>query len=122
MVASSDGGRCIIILFRPDFQLGNPHTDAVEPGLPVWSIPDFSAIGLKEAVIYSLSIAVVIMAETLLGENSFAQKNGYRVNANQELVAFSMGNLAAALTGCCPINGSVSRTAISEQYQGKKHS
>lgn len=59
------------------------------------------------------------MAETLLGENSFAQKNGYRVNANQELVAFSMGNLAAALTGCCPINGSVSRTAISEQYQGK---
>ena len=33
------------------------------------------------------------MAETLLGENSFAQKNGYRVNANQELVAFSMGNL-----------------------------
>lgn len=30
-----------------------------------------------------------------------------------------MGNLAAALTGCCPINGSVSRTAISEQYQGK---
>ena len=93
--------------------------DAVEPGLPVWSIPDFSAIGLKEVVIYSLSIAVVIMAETLLGENSFAQKNGYRVNANQELVAFSMGNLAAALTGCCPINGSVSRTAISEQYQGK---
>ena len=87
--------------------------------MPVWSIPDFSAIGLKEAVIYSLSIAVVIMAETLLGENSFAQKNGYRVNANQELVAFSMGNLAAALTGCCPINGSVSRTAISEQYQGK---
>ena len=25
----------------------------------------------------------------------------------------------AALTGCCPINGSVSRTAMGEQYQGK---
>ena len=27
--------------------------------------------------------------------------------------------MAAAFTGCCPINGSVSRTAMSEQYEGK---
>ncbi len=24
--SSSDGSRCIIILFRPDFQMGNPYT------------------------------------------------------------------------------------------------
>ena len=78
----------LLSYFVPISNWGIRTLDAVEPGLPVWSIPDFSAIGLKEAVIYSLSIAVVIMAETLLGENSFAQKNGYRVNANQELVAF----------------------------------
>lgn len=35
------------------------------------------------------------------------------------LLAFSIGNMAAAFTGCCPINGSVSRTAMSEQYEGK---
>ncbi len=93
--------------------------DAVEPGLPVWRLPDFTAIGLKAALTYSLSIAVVIMAETLLAENSFAQKNGYKIDDNQELVAFAAGNLVAALTGCCPINGSVSRTVMSEQYQGK---
>lgn len=34
-------------------------------------------------------------------------------------MAFSIGNMAAAFTGCCPINGSVSRTAMSEQYEGK---
>ncbi len=33
--------------------------------------------------------------------------------------AFSMGNFVAALTGCCPMNGSVSRTAMGEQYQAK---
>ena len=60
-----------------------------------------------------------IMAETLLAENNFAQKNGYRINDDQELLAFAAGNLVAALTGCCPINGSVSRTAMGEQYQGK---
>ena len=74
---------------------------------------------VREAVTISLSVAVVIMAETLLAENNFAQKNGYRINDNQEILAFAMGNLAAALTGCCPINGSVSRTAMGEQYQAK---
>lgn len=93
--------------------------DAVEPGLPVWSLPDFTAVPVREAVTISLSVAVVILAETLLAENNFAQKNGYRINDNQEILAFAMGNLAAALTGCCPINGSVSRTAMGEQYQAK---
>ena len=93
--------------------------DVVEPGLPVWRLPDFTAVPVREAVTISLSVAVVIMAETLLAENNFAQKNGYRVNDNQEILAFAMGNLAAALTGCCPINGSVSRTAMGEQYQAK---
>ena len=93
--------------------------DAVEQGLPVWRLPDFTAVSVREAVTISLSVAVVIMAETLLAENNFAQKNGYRINDNQEILAFAMGNLAAALTGCCPINGSVSRTAMGEQYQAK---
>ena len=92
---------------------------AVEPGLPKWSLPDVSAVPLKEAVTISLSVAVVIMAETLLAENSFAQKNRYQINDNQEIMAFSLGNFAAAFTGCCPINGSVSRTAMGEQYQAK---
>ena len=53
--------------------------DAMEPGLPVWSLPDFTAVPVREAVTISLSVAVVIMAETLLAENNFAQKNGYQM-------------------------------------------
>lgn len=92
---------------------------AVEPGLMPFALPDISVIPVREAVMISLSVAIVIMAETLLAENSFAQKNGYRINDNQEIFAFAMGNLIAALTGCCPINGSVSRTAMGEQYQAR---
>ncbi len=92
---------------------------SVEPGLPAWRFPDLTLIPMKEAITVSLSVAVVIMAETLLAENNFAQKNGYQIDDNQEILAFSMGNLLAALTGCCPINGSVSRTAMGEQYQAK---
>ncbi len=92
---------------------------AVDPGLMPFALPDISVIPVREAVTISLSVAIVIMAETLLAENSFAQKNGYRINDNQEIFAFAMGNLIAALTGCCPINGSVSRTAMGEQYQAR---
>ena len=100
-------------------ELGIQTLSKVETGLPQWQIPDFSAVSIREAVTVSLSVAVVIMAETLLAENNFAQKNGYRIDDNQEIFAFSVGNFLAAFTGCCPINGSVSRTAMGEQYQGK---
>lgn len=105
--------------FLPVESWGGKTLDTVEIGLPKWSIPDLSLVPMNEVITISLSVAVVIMAETLLAENNFAQKNGYRIDDNQEILAFSMGNLAAALTGCCPINGSVSRTAMGEQYQGK---
>ena len=103
----------------PMKEWGIKTLDAVSPGLPRWSFPDLTLVPMDEVVTISLSVAVVIMAETLLAENNFAQKNGYRINDNQELLAFAVGNLVAALTGCCPINGSVSRTAMGEQYQGK---
>lgn len=103
--------------FLPLKKWGVVTLSAVDPGLMPFALPDLSVIPVREAVTISLSVAIVIMAETLLAENSFAQKNGYRINDNQEIFAFAMGNLIAALTGCCPINGSVSRTAMGEQYQ-----
>ena len=109
----------VMTKFFPVEQWGVKTLDAVETGMPRWSVPSFTAVSLKEAVTISLPVAVVIMAETLLAENNFANKNGYRLDDNQEILAFSMGNFLAAFTGCCPINGSVSRTAMGEQYQAK---
>ena len=109
----------IMTKFMPLQQWGVKTLDSVAPGLPSWKVPDFGAYTMTDLVMISLSVAVVIIAETLLAENSFAQKNGYRINDNQEILAFALGNFVAAFTGCCPINGSVSRTAMGEQYQGK---
>lgn len=111
-------GACMTKLL-PLKKWGVVTLSAVDPGLMPFALPDLSVIPVREAVTISLSVAIVIMAETLLAENSFAQKNGYRINDNQEIFAFAMGNLIAALTGCCPINGSVSRTAMGEQYQAR---
>ena len=113
------GVGAVMTYFLTIREYGIKTLDKVNTGLPQWTLPDFSVLPLRDVIIVSLSVSVVILAETLLAENNFAQKNGYRINDNQEILAFSMGNLAAAFTGCCPINGSVSRTAMGEQYQGK---
>lgn len=92
---------------------------AVEGGLPKLVLPGFELVSFTEALGISMPVAIVIMAETLLAENSYALKNGYKLDDNREILAFGLGNLGAAFTGCCPINGSVSRTAMGEQYGGK---
>lgn len=91
----------------------------VSTGLPSFIVPQVDGRMLPDILTVSLSVAVVIMAETLLAENNFAQKNRYKIDDNQELLAFGAANLAAAFTGCCPINGSVSRTTMNEQYGGR---
>lgn len=73
---------------------------AVEPGLPGFFVPQFHRVDLTHAAGRGLMVAVVVMAETLLAENSFAVKNGYKLNIRQEILACAAGNLAAAALGC----------------------
>lgn len=106
-------------LFHFAERFGIATLPAVEGGLGHITMPDFSLISPIKAMGLSLTIAVVIMAETLLAENSFAMRNGYRIHENNEIAAFACGNIVACLIGCCPVNGSVSRTAMNEQFKGK---
>lgn len=100
-------------------QYGVVLLQAVQPGLPRLIFPDFTGINLTQTVGRALMVAVVIMAETLLSENNFASKNGYELDDRQEILACAAGNLAAGAVGCCPVNGSISRTSMNEQYGGK---
>lgn len=106
------------LLFRVDEQ-GVILLDAVESGLPKIHMFQFAGIDWTQAAGRSLMIAAVIMSETLLSENNFALKNGYKIDENKEILACVAGNLASACVGCCPVNGSISRTSMNEQYEGK---
>lgn len=92
---------------------------SVEPGLPTPFIPSFSGVDMGSVLMTSLTVAVVVMAETLLSENNFAFKNHYKIIENREILACAAGNIAAGFTGCCPVNGSISRTSMNDQFGGK---
>lgn len=106
------------LLFHVD-ERGVVLLDAVESGLPKIHMFQFAGIDWTQVAGRSLMIAAVIMSETLLSENNFALKNGYKIDENKEILACAAGNLASACVGCCPVNGSISRTSMNEQYEGK---
>lgn len=91
----------------------------VEPGLPRLVMPVLAEVDISQVAGRSLIVAVVVMAETLLSENNFAFRNGYKIEDNREVLACAAGNIAAAFVGCCPVNGSISRTSMNDQYGGR---
>lgn len=111
-------GVMLTVVFHID-EYGVTLLNHVETGLPGIFIPDFSQMKFSVVAGRGLMVAVVIMAETLLAENNFAGKNGYRLDDRQEILACAAGNLASAAVGCCPVNGSISRTSMNEQYGGR---
>lgn len=108
-------GALSAVIFHVD-KYGVTLLSAVNNGLPKFVLPDFGIIGFKRGLILSLPIAIVILAESLLSETNFAMKNNYKINENREILAYSLANLVSGLTGCCPANGSASRTSICNQY------
>ena len=99
-------------------QYGVKLLPAVESGLPKLIMPEFSLIFThsEEITVLSFTIALVIMAQTLLATSNYALKYNYKINNNREVLAYAAGNAAGALVGCCPVNGSVSRSGIADQY------
>lgn len=100
-------------------KLGVATLPAVQGGLGAIAIPSFSSLSVIKGMGLSLTVAVIIMAETVLAENNFATKNNYKIDDNNEVLTFSICNFASAFIGCCPTNGSLSRTSMNEQFGGK---
>ncbi|MCR5724405.1 MAG: SulP family inorganic anion transporter [Treponema sp.] len=103
--------------------LGIQTLPAVGRGLPPFSLPDVSFLFqrgpetmLPEIVLPAATIALVILSETLLAESNIGSKYDDAIDTRREVLSYAFGNLAAAVSGSCPVNGSVSRTGIADQY------
>lgn len=99
-------------------QYGVKLLPEVAGGLPKLMLPDVSLFmeHTTDLLMQSLSIAAVIMAQTLLATGNYAMKYGDEVDNNAELLAYAGMNFAGCLVGCCPINGSVSRSGIADAF------
>ena len=76
---------------------GVARLENIERGLPAWRFPDFTALDVSDVMSTSLTIAIVIMAETLLASNRLAGRNGYKLDNNHEILVYGLGILLPAL-------------------------
>ena len=92
---------------------------AATGGLPLPKLLSIDLSILPELGFSALTIALVIMSETLLASRSNAISDGYDLDTSREVLAYSLANFTSAFFGSCPINASVSRTTIVRQFGGR---
>ncbi len=101
-------------LFRLDAR-GVAVIGAIPAGLPSLSLP--GAVPLEEGkrlLAAAVGIAVVGYSDNVLTARAFAARNGYRIDADRELLALGVVNVGAGLAQGFPVSSSGSRTALGD--------
>jgi sulfate permease, SulP family len=91
----------------------------IPPGLPSFDWPAVGIGKIPALLPAAAGVFAVGYADAILTARSFAGRNGQHVDANQELLALGMANLAAGLTQGFPVGASGSRTAVNDQIGGR---
>ncbi len=89
------------------------RTVAALPGaLPDLSKPLFDLGTLQSLLVPSLVMTLLAVAEALSIANAIAKKRNQRVDANQELIAQGLANVAGSFTSAYPASGSFNRSGV----------
>ena len=87
----------------------------IPQGLPKMDAPDFDLVVMMQLVPYALIIAVLGFTEAISIAKAMSAKTGQRINPDQELIGQGLGNLLGSFSGCYPVSGSFSRSAVNLQ-------
>ena len=87
---------------------------AVPRGLPLPALPVVHLADIVDLLGAAVGISLVSFADTSVLSRTFAGRQGYRVDANRELIGLGVANLVAGLVRGFPISSSSSRTPVAE--------
>lgn len=91
----------------------------IPAGLPHFALPNVSLKNLLYLATAAIGIAIVGYSDNVLTSRAFATRNGYKIDANQELLALGASNLGTGLMQGFPVSSSGSRTAIGDSLGSK---
>ncbi|KAG2459957.1 S26A4 protein, partial [Polypterus senegalus] len=74
---------------------------------------------MSEVATSAFSIGIVGYAVSVSVAKVYAAKHGYKINGNQELIAFGISNIFSGAFSCFIATTSLSRTAVQESTGGK---
>jgi sulfate permease, SulP family len=88
-------------------------------GLPSFSLPNVSWREIQLLFPAAAGIALLTYTEGILLARAFAAKNGYEIDANQELNALGLADLFTAFFRGFSVTGSQARTTLNDSAGGK---
>lgn len=88
-------------------------------GLPHFQIPDIGVNDVMALLPGAFIISLLSFADTSVLSRALAQRGGYAVSQNQEMIALGAANLAAGLFQGFSISSSASRTPVAESAGAK---
>lgn len=91
----------------------------IPAGLPHFAIPQVSIHDLSSLVASAVGISIVGYSDNVLTARVFANRNNYKIDANQELLALGVANFGNGLLQGFPISSSGSRTVIGDSLGSK---
>lgn len=99
--------------------LGVATVGQVPAGLPALHLPRFPLDMMPTLLADAAGLALVSFSSMMLTARSFAEKNGYEIDADREFSALGAANIASALSQGFAISGADSRTAMADYAGGK---
>jgi high affinity sulfate transporter 1 len=94
-------------------------TGTLPSGLPQPRLPSAGPGDYRALLHDAAALMVVSFASGMLTAKSFAERNRYRVDANQELAAFGIANVVSGLVQGFAVTGADSRTAVNNAAGGQ---
>lgn len=88
-------------------------------GLPIFHLPTVGFNEIGPLMAGAVAIALVSFADISVLSRTFAQRGGYKVDGNQEIIALGAANVAAGLFQGFSISSSSSRTPVAESAGAK---
>lgn len=88
-------------------------------GIPKFAFPELSLEQLFPLIVSAIGIALVGYSDNVLTARAFANRNHYRIDPNQELLALGISNIGNGLIQGIPVSSSGSRTAIGNSLGSK---
>jgi high affinity sulfate transporter 1 len=86
----------------------------VPRGVPLPTFPDVHYPDVRELMPLALACFLLGAVETAAIGRMFAEKHGYRLDSNQELLGIAGANLASGLGHGFPISGGMSQSLVNE--------
>lgn len=91
----------------------------VPSGLPGFSLPGLGYEGAQGIFMNAVGLVIVSFTSGMLTARSFAARNGYAINADQEMRALGFANISSGLFGGFAVTGADSRTAVNDASGGQ---